>query len=158
MKIGMVGLILFSCSGDNPATEESKENPLEEPLVLSKEPDQTGEQLYQQYCSSCHMVNGAGMIGRAPPLAGSEWVEMDASVSIRIVLYGLQGEIEVKGQKFMGIMASWGAILSDEKVSSILTYTRSNWGNDAPPVSPADVAKIREEFKGHGAWKASELK
>jgi len=155
MNIGMLLFTLWACGDDQ---SETKRTEKEVVAVDNKTPSQTGEQLYQQYCASCHMINGTGMIGRAPPLAGSEWVTMDSSVPIRIVLHGLQGEIEVKGQKFNGIMASWGGILDDEEVSSILSYIRSSWGNSAAAVRAEEVSQIREQFKGHGLWKASELK
>jgi len=33
--------------------------------------------------------------------------------------------------------------LSDDEVASVVTYIRKSWGNEAPPVSPAEVVKAR---------------
>src|SRR5580765_7085765 len=33
-----------------------------------------GKQIYDNVCGTCHGPDGLGMAGKAPPLAGSEWV------------------------------------------------------------------------------------
>jgi mono/diheme cytochrome c family protein len=33
--------------------------------------------------------------------------------------------------------------LSDEQIAAVLTYVRASWGNHAPAVSPAEVARDR---------------
>jgi mono/diheme cytochrome c family protein len=40
-------------------------------------------------------------------------------------------------------MPSLGWRLNNEQVANILTYVRNNWGNQAPPVSPETVGRIR---------------
>lgn len=37
------------------------------------------------------------------------------------------------------------AYQTDEQIAGVLTYVRSNFGNDAPPVSPEEVAALRSE-------------
>lgn len=117
----------------------------------------TGEQKYGQICASCHMANGQGIEGNFPPLAGSEWLLGNPDVPISIVLHGLQGEIEVKGAKYNGAMQPW-AMLPDEDIAAILTYTRQAWGNSAGPVTPEQVKAIRDKAGNRAAWTADELR
>ncbi|WP_353268855.1 cytochrome c [Gemmatimonas sp.] len=103
-----------------------------------------GEEIYGR-CMACHQATGAGMPGAFPPLAGSEWVTGPSSRPIAILLHGLQGEITVKGEKYNSMMMAYGTSvpMSDDEVAAVLTYVRSSFGNSAPPVTPAEVAKVR---------------
>jgi mono/diheme cytochrome c family protein len=130
---------------------KSNENPL-----IAK-----GRQLYSTTCAVCHQENGSGSSGNGcPPLAGSEWVTGSPGKIIRIISKGLTGPIEVKGQQYgTGTMPSIGDALPAESVAAIASYVRSQWGNKAPLVKPADVEKVRGEIKDHaGSYTAAELK
>jgi quinoprotein glucose dehydrogenase len=100
----------------------------------------------QQFvCGACHGQQGEGTAA-GPPLAGSEWVNGPAENLIRIQLRGLIGPIKVKGQEYdfpAGMVAM--AYQSDEQIAAVLTYVRSNFGNDSPAVSPGEVTALRSE-------------
>lgn len=123
-----------------------------------------GEPLYGMVCAACHQPNGSGG-ALAPPLAGSEWVTAaDPSRLIRIPLHGLSGPIQVKGQDytFPSGMTAMGEVLSDDSLAAILSYIRQSWGNSAPQVTPAQVAKVRQDtanrpMNGTATWTADEL-
>lgn len=116
-------------------------------------------------CVSCHQANGLGSPGQFPPLAGSEWVnEAEPGRVIRIVLNGLTGPLELKGQTYNGTMVPWGLPpptgLTDEEIAAVLTYVRQNkdWGNNAPAVTPERVKAVREKIKDHaGPFTPDEL-
>ena len=109
-------------------------------------------------CQTCHQENGEGLPNLYPPLAGSEWLNGDASIPIAIVLHGLQGEITVKGQKFNNVMAPW-ASLSDAQIAAILTYERSSWGNASPAVTAEEVAAVRAATSSRTTpWTPDEVK
>ncbi|MDP0492303.1 MAG: c-type cytochrome [Verrucomicrobiota bacterium JB023] len=95
-------------------------------------------------CTACHQANGAGVPGAFPPLAGSEWVTGPVENLIRMQLRGLQGEIEVKGETYNNIMPPM-AYQTDEQIAAVLTYVRNSFGNSASPVSPDEVAALRDE-------------
>ncbi len=103
-----------------------------------------GEELYGR-CMACHQQNGAGMPGAFPPLAESEWVNGPASRPIAILMHGLQGEITVKGVKYNSMMMAYGTgvPMSDDEIATVLTYVRSNFGNNASAVTAAEVATVR---------------
>jgi mono/diheme cytochrome c family protein len=103
-----------------------------------------GAELYSR-CTVCHQSNGAGVPGAFPPLAESEWVNGPVSRPVAILLHGLQGEITVKGTKYNSQMMAYGTgvPMTDDEIAAVLTYVRSNFGNSAPAVTPAEVATIR---------------
>ncbi len=103
-----------------------------------------GGKLYTQNCSSCHQPNGQGVAGTFPPLAGNATVTADPSVVIRIVKYGLNGKVSVKGTDYNGMMPAWGQSLSNADIASIITYVRSAWGNKASAVTQAEVTAVSQ--------------
>lgn len=112
-----------------------------------------GEQLYRNICAACHQTNGQGVAGVFPPLAGSPWATDDPETPVRIVLLGLQGEIEVKGETYRNIMPGLRSQLDDAQVAKILTHVRSSWGNDASAVDADLVKRLRDQHAGRGtAW------
>jgi len=120
-----------------------------------------GREYYALYCAACHQGNGQGLAGQFPPLAGSEWVQGEGpNRVVRIVLNAVAGPIDVKGTHFdSAAMPPWKPTLSDEQIAAILTYIRSEWGNKAPPVTPEEVKKIRDQEKDRETpWSADELK
>ena len=88
------------------------------------------------------------MAGAFPPLAMSDWVTGEARAPVRIVLYGLQGPVQVSGATFNGTMPAFGARLTDQELAAVLSYVRSSWGNDAPAISPGEVRAVREAEAG----------
>jgi glucose/arabinose dehydrogenase/cytochrome c553 len=106
-----------------------------------------GSILYNTYCSSCHQENGKGDNSRFPPLAGSEWVVGDKQRVLKAILFGLDGEIKVKGQTWNGLMPAHAGFLDDHAVASISTYIRQNFGNVASEISEMEVAKARKAGK-----------
>lgn len=101
------------------------------------------------------------MAGQFPTLVGSEWVLSGDwhgdNHLVKILLHGLQGAIQVKGETYNGAMPPWKQ-LKDEQIALILTYIRNEWGNSAPPIVAEQVAKIREEHAGQTEpWTQSQL-
>lgn len=117
-----------------------------------------GEEIYQTRCMSCHQINGQGVRGTFPPLRDTEWVNGDKGRLIRIILGGLTGPIKVKSSTYRGVMPPWGSALSDKQVAALASYVRSNFGNDASPVTAEEVAKVRDATKKRSQpWTAQEL-
>ncbi|HEX6926973.1 MAG TPA: cytochrome c [Longimicrobiaceae bacterium] len=117
-----------------------------------------GAKVFATVCASCHQANGQGVPGAFPPLAESEWVTGDPARLVKIILHGLTGEIDVGGEVYAGMMPPWGGGLNDQEVAAVATYVRSNFGNEASPVTPEVVAAIRKEFASRKTpWTAQEL-
>ena len=90
-----------------------------------------GAGVYQR-CFACHQATGRGIEGTFPPLAGHlpELVKADRNYPIMVVLYGLDGRIQVHGKTYDGEMPSFGGQLKDNEISAVLNYILSSWGND----------------------------
>ena len=123
--------------------------------TASVEPN--GAAIFSAQCSACHQANGLGIPGAFPPLAGSEWMLADGAIPVAIVHDGLQGKIEVAGNPFQGVMPGFGGQLSDAELAAVLSYARSQWGNDASAISPDAVTKHSERFSDRKEWSAEEL-
>jgi mono/diheme cytochrome c family protein len=112
-----------------------------------------GATLYQQNCSSCHGVDGGGWPPSHPPLAGHAPRLLAApggrSYLLRVPLFGLTGDIEVKGRRYAGVMSGFD-FRKDEELAEILNYVLTAWGNDRllpaghRPVTAAEVATERK--------------
>lgn len=117
-----------------------------------------GKRVYTQVCLACHQQNGLGLPGVYPPLVGSEWVAGTEERTIRIVLHGLSGPIQVAGKDFNNVMAPLGAALNDQQIADVLSYVRQEWGNTGPEVAVETVARVRAATADRRApWTAPEL-
>lgn len=139
---------------DNIAAMESWKNRPKEPpgpVVVD------GAKLYAQQCVACHQTTGLGLAGAFPSLVGTEWVTGDPELPTKILLAGLSGPIEVKGNTYNGVMPAFGAVFNDAEIAAVVTYIRSNWGNAASEVTPEQVAALRGSVGTRGAYTAGEL-
>lgn len=105
--------------------------------------ESVGSILYNKNCAVCHQTDGKGDGMRFPSLEGSEWVTGDKSRLIGVVLNGLQGEIEVNGEEWNGVMPALGPALNDGEIAAVLTYVRQGFGNKSSTVDSKEVAKVR---------------
>src|SRR5437867_3766794 len=48
-----------------------------------------GQRVFEGNCAICHNSDGNGKLNQAPPLNGSEWVQLSPNRLLRIPLYGL---------------------------------------------------------------------
>lgn len=105
--------------------------------------------LYAQ-CQGCHQPTGAGIPGVFPPLAGHVPEVLAAKGGreylIQVMLYGLQGQISIKGAKYQGAMPGY-VQLKDEEIAGLLNHIATQWGNKFPadqkPFTAAEVKAQR---------------
>jgi glucose/arabinose dehydrogenase/mono/diheme cytochrome c family protein len=105
-----------------------------------------GQKIYQTYCAPCHQRNGKGAEGRFPPLVEAPWVTGDKSKLIDVVLNGLEGNIEVNGVGYNGVMPKH-AFLTDEEIAAMLTYVRQDFGKKEDSITTEEVVKLRKAGK-----------
>ncbi len=104
---------------------------------------QRGAQVYGEHCASCHGDEGEGRPPAAPALAGNRALTMASTVNpVRIVLFGGYAPGTAGNPQPYG-MPPFVQALSDEDIAAVLSYTRAAWGNDAAPVSAAEVRRYR---------------
>ena len=121
-----------------PSSEKSSEKT---PLTASIE---RGKKIYGELCVTCHLPTGKGIAGTYPPLDGSNWLTEKREESIRGVKYGMQGPIEVNGEKYDNIMTPMG--LSDQEVADALNYVMNSWSNNIDEmVTAEEVAAVEKK-------------
>jgi mono/diheme cytochrome c family protein len=123
----------------------------------------SGKRLYQT-CAACHQANGLGVAGVYPPLADSEWVTGSEERLIRVLLHGLNGPIQVKGNPYNGAMPAFGKVSgggynwSEEKIAHVLSYIRHDWGNNAEFITKEKVTEVlKAESARAKPWTQDEL-
>ena len=86
-----------------------------------------GAQAYLSNCASCHGVDGKGVKGVIPALAGNGAVLAQGAQDVmRVVVGGLPA------QNGLAPMPAAGADLSDQTVADIVNYVRTAWGQFSP--------------------------
>jgi mono/diheme cytochrome c family protein len=126
--------------------------------VAAADPIAEGRRIFGANCQACHQADGKGVKGAFPPVVGSEWVNGDERVLVRILLHGLQGPITVAGNSYNGMMPAWRESLSDADIAHVATYLRQWAPNAAPAVSEATVKAERDAHAARTtSWTAAEL-
>jgi alcohol dehydrogenase (quinone), cytochrome c subunit len=129
-------LLLFTaaCSQQSPATTGAG---------APAGADDRGAVLYAQNCVPCHREKGEGVPNVYPSVAGSPAVMGDPIELAQWVLSQKRPATIPAGRyPTQMLLFSW---MKDEDAAALLTYIRSNFGNSAPPVDAAMVAKAREK-------------
>jgi mono/diheme cytochrome c family protein len=104
-------------------------------------PADLGARLYAQNCVPCHREDGAGLPTVYPALAGSPVVQGEPLQLAQWVLSGKRPPTMPAGRySTQMLLFGW---MKDTDAAALLTYVRSHFGNDAPAVDAATVAKAR---------------
>lgn len=115
---------------------------------------ETGKTVYSSYCIACHGPDGKGLVpGMAPQLVDSKVLNGPSEATAMTLLQGIVPE-----GKFTGVMVAWKDLLNDEQIAGVITYSRNNFGNSAPAVTPDQIAFARDKYKDkEGSFKRSEI-
>ena len=96
-----------------------------------------GKEVYQTRCAACHQVNGQGIPGFYPALAGSDVVMNDKSKQIEILMEGIRGSQ----------MQSFAEQLNEVEMAAVITFTKLSWDNNkmgSPEiVIPKDIVDYK---------------
>jgi hypothetical protein len=57
----------------------------------------------------------------------------------------------VSGISAAAVMQPWDKTLTDQRIADVLTYERSEWGNNASAVTAEQIAALRKELANHPA-------
>lgn len=98
---------------------------------------QRGRTIYSSNCVSCHMMDGAGIDGLYPSLAGADSLMNDVSGMINWIR---------NGDEINGVSHSFS--LTDREVSDLLNYIRNSWGNEGEAVLPEQIQPALQENEG----------
>ena len=163
MRTILFTTLLIACGGESApkpdAHKEHKEEVKKEapkPVVKKEAPKPAaaangdmmaaGKEVYENStlaCKTCHGPDGKGTPGVFPPLVGQKDHMGDCVHHAGIVINGLQGELEVNGTKYNGVMTPQGDMLDDNQIAAVITYERNSWGNSFGNCTAEDVKKAR---------------
>jgi len=110
-----------------------------------------GRTAYALNCAACHQENGQGLIGLAPSLVASPWVQKGEDFVTRIVLHG-------KEDSRRGFVMPPLKHLDDSQIAAAVTYVRREFGNQPGMTTPAKVTTIRSATnERQKAWNDQDL-
>jgi len=113
----------------------------------SGDASQPGAATYLANCDVCHAANGQGYAQAFPALAGNPVVQgQDPTSLINIVLDGARRPATAGAPSAL-VMPTLAWKLNDQQVADVLTFIRASWGNNAPAVTPDQVATLRQTSK-----------
>ena len=96
-----------------------------------------GKEVYQTRCAACHQVNGQGIPGFYPALAGSYVVMNDKSKQIEILMEGIRGSQ----------MQSFAEQLNEVEMAAVITFTKLSWDNNKMGSSEIVIPKDIVDYK-----------
>ena len=116
-----------------------------EPEVTPPPPAQmaNGEKLYKDACIACHEADGSSAPRIYPPLPGNANLQSaNPASTLRVILDGAETVTTPRAPN-KGSMPAYASKMSDQQIADVTTFIRNSWGNAAPAVSAAEVAKAR---------------
>lgn len=117
-----------------------------------------GKGIYMTICIACHQPTGLGLPGVFPSLAKSDFVAGSPERLTAMVLKGINPPFKYKDVTYAVPMIPQEAVLTDDKIASVLTYVRASFENSAASVSGAFVSGVRKKFLDRKTpWTEAEL-
>lgn len=117
-----------------------------------------GETVFNQVCAACHQPGGVGAPGLAPSLVDPPfWQRMGAGAPgyvAGVLVGGLSGTIEARGETLMGLVMPSQESLSDADLAAAATYVLKDLNGIGAGVDPAAVAAARKAPPSHAALRA----
>ena len=94
-----------------------------------------GQQVYTARCAACHQLDGKGIPGAFPAIAGSQVATGELSRHMDVVIHGIPGTA----------MQAFGAQLTPVETAAVITYERNAFGNNmGDQVQPVDVVNFQQ--------------
>jgi mono/diheme cytochrome c family protein len=133
LSILALACVLAGCSAKTPGATQAS------PGALAPSSAAVGERIFNGNCVACHQQGGAGIPGVYPSLVRSPVVLGDPA---QLALWVIRGQrpASMPAGRYPTQMLQFGW-LKPADAAALFTYLRSNFGNSAPPVDAATVAK-----------------
>jgi mono/diheme cytochrome c family protein len=104
-----------------------------------------GERIFNNMCVACHEADGSGSPRVYPPLPANPNLQAaDPASTLRIILDGARTVTTPRAPN-TGSMPAYARKLTDQEIANLATFIRNAWGNAAPAVTAAEVAKARRQ-------------
>lgn len=125
------------------AASASNDRPTQTVSIPSAKVLSLGAKTYEDHCIQCHLNQGQGVPGAYPALANNRAVLLnDPTNLVQSVLYGGYPVSTPLNPRPFG-MPPYILTLDDREIAAVLTHLRTQWGHQAPEVTPLQVNRIR---------------
>ena len=115
-------------------------------VECNQKPFAHGKVMYENFCASCHMEDGTGLVGNIPPLAQADYLKKFSEKLPCIIRYGIHDTISVNGKSYSTPMAGVSQ-LKDVEIANIINYINHEWGNNNGYTSIKQVQEQLEKCK-----------
>jgi mono/diheme cytochrome c family protein len=120
------------------------------PTVTAKTVDSQamhrGAEIYSDACSSCHLEDGVGQSRLFPPLGHDAMLQQaNPAGLLHLILAGTRIGTSASRPSPL-TMPSFAWKLSDQEIADVSTFIRNSWGNQASPISEAEVSELRRKL------------
>ena len=129
-------------TASRPATTATATSSVATATPPSAQPSASGARVYATACAICHMADGTGVPNLQPPLTNSSVVSGDPALLINVILRGPAQVLPANRARYANVMPPHPH-LSDNDIADVLSYIRASFGNNAPAITPAQVATQR---------------
>lgn len=110
------------------------------PAPLSDERRALGQRLYSRHCADCHGVQGEGLPGVYPALAGNASVNLPTAVNlVQALRHGGFAPATAANPRPYGMPPQF---LSDDEMAAVASWVRQAWGNRGQPVGWLEVSRV----------------
>jgi cytochrome c551 len=135
----VLAFLLFAM-GCSPAKEDKEKNleSISDTKVLQYAIQ--GKNIYEQYCANCHQKNGEGLGRLIPPLNQSDYMLKDVGNTVKIIKYGIKGEITVNGINYNQPMPG-NPQFTDLEIAQLVTYLYNIWGANEGVIDANQVRR-----------------
>lgn len=104
-----------------------------------------GQNLYEYYCSNCHMNEGEGLGQLYPPLAEADYFIDNQEKIPCIIRYGIEGPIKVNGTVYNQAMSGIKDINAVEMANLLNYMMRKFYDQPNYFISPKEVSNLLED-------------
>ena len=123
--------------------------------IVSKDVRTSGFNLYNKYCSSCHMMDGKGQQNLAPPLVNSFLLNEPPEKLALLILQGLQGPVTAGGRTYEWNLMMPGLKvnndLSDQDIADLAHFVRNAFVAKWTSLDSTAVKDLRGMVEGRDA-------
>lgn len=128
--------VLVSCGRDKEETSRASIKDIED--LTTRQYAIHGKTIYDNLCANCHQVDGTGLGRLIPPLVDSDYMNADIGRTVRLIKYGIEGEMTVNGISYNQPMPA-NRQLTPPEIAQIATYIYNVWGDQKRRISSQEV-------------------
>jgi mono/diheme cytochrome c family protein len=88
-----------------------------------------GEVAYENYCASCHGNDGKGVGELVPPVYQSSLLKENPDQLACIIIYGMQGPVEVNGVIYNQPMLGLEGQISEMELTNLVNFLLQEWND-----------------------------